>query len=187
MMTSPNQDYVISLIPGRRRLGVAVFRNGTLFYYAGKSLRQFRSEAESLRAVRRMLSKLIERYSIRIVLLPELNRQQQRAEGVVAIETVIVRFMRNRGVSVDRYDPMIARRRLCDGVKPTKWETAISLSKRYAELSRFTVGSGDWQKRYYGYVFGAIAGGEAFVSGGDLVQDDAGRHQLTRCPEGGAA
>ncbi|MFN0278505.1 MAG: hypothetical protein ACKVRN_07880 [Pyrinomonadaceae bacterium] len=113
--------------------------------------------------MKKILAKLVERYAIRTVLVPELNRQQLHSAGVVLIDMLIENFVRSRGVRVDRYDPLIVRRSLCGETKPTKSNTARSLSKRYAELARFLFGESDWERRYYGYVFGAIAGGEVFV------------------------
>lgn len=180
-----NRHSILSITPGRSRLGVAVFHNGTLIYYVGKSLRQFRSETELLHAVKKILAKLIERYAIRTVLVPELNRQQRHSDGVVLIDRLIESFVRSRGVRVNRYDPLIVRRSLCGETRPTKSNTAHSLSKRYVELKRFLIGESDWERRYYGYVFGAIAGGEVFVRNRQIFTKSARTDRTTQRVERG--
>lgn len=159
---SRNRHSILSITSGRSRLGVAVFHNGSLIYYSGKSLRQFRSESGLLHAVRKILAKLIERYAIQTVLVPELNPQQRHSTGVILIDTQIESFLRGQGLSVRKYDPLTVRRSLCVDSKPTKLNTARVLTKRYAELNRFRFDESEWERRYYGYVFGAIAGGEVF-------------------------
>lgn len=160
---------ILAVSPGRSRLGVAVFRNGTLTYYGGKSLRQYRSESDSQQAIRKSLIKLIRRYGINSFAMADLNKQQRHSPTVVSIDAYIQMVARQNRMAIRKYNPISVRKILCEDDKPTKDNVAHRLVKRYRELGRYLSDSNSWERRYYGFVFSAIAIGEASVLDSSII------------------
>ncbi|MBK8464945.1 MAG: hypothetical protein IPL32_03865 [Chloracidobacterium sp.] len=168
---------ILSIAPGRGRLGVATFRDGRLIYYGVKSLRQFRSNADLLTGLEKILSNLCTYYCIRTVIMPLLNKQQRHSAALICVEKVIEQFARRQNIAIHRYDPMAIRRVFCPGIRPTKANTSDKLVEIYPELIRYRSGESDWELRYYGYLFSAIAGGKVFK----MVHHDSGTKGTKKC------
>ncbi len=161
---------LLAVTVGRSRLGVAVFRNGTLAYYGGKSLRQYRSESDSHQAISKFLFKLIRRYGLNRLAMVDLNKQQRHSPAVISIDEHITTVARLNRLLIQKYNAVDVRKIICPNDKPTKENTARRLVERYPELARYEGGSNNWERRYYGFVFAAIGVGE--VSALEFSEND---------------
>lgn len=150
---------ILSVSPGRGRLGVAVFRRGRLIYYRVKSLRQYRSDIDLRNALENILDRLFTRFGIDELRLPELNKQQRHSAGLLSIDKVLVLTARQQKIATRRYDPLNVREMICKGTKPTKANAEQKLAEIYPELAQYRRGDLEWERRYYGFLFSAIAGG----------------------------
>lgn len=154
---------ILSITPGRNRLGVAVFRDGNLVYYAGKSLAQHRSMPEVRQAINKILNKMIENYCVEYLAIMELNKQQRTSHAVVSIYEYIKTMTKRKHLAVCESDPVLIRRLICGNLKPTNHNVARQITSRYIELSRHLIGNNGWEHRYYRFVFNAIAVGEVWA------------------------
>lgn len=171
---------ILSVSPGRGRLGVAVFRRGRLIYYRVKSLRQYRSHIDLRNAVERILGSLFMRFGIEELRLPELNKQQRHSVELLSIDNVLVRMARRQKIAARRYDPLNVRKTICNGAKPTKANAERKLAETYPELAQYRRGDLDWERRYYGFLFNAIAGGHECEFG----KQDFDKNKSTSNPKG---
>lgn len=157
-----SQPCILSLSLSRNRLGFAIFRYGDLIYYGGKALRRFGTEAARRHGVKLIIKKLAERHHVTVLLLPQLNKQQQHSAELPGIYRSLDRFAKGDNLAIQHYDPVSARRIICKTKKPTKAGTAQTLAAEFPDLSRYIQGNTDWERRYYGNVFLAVAGGVAY-------------------------
>lgn len=176
---NPITHSILSISPSRGRLGVAVFRRGRLIYYGVKSLRQFQNGDDLRSASERILAKLFKKYCIGTLMMPVLNRQQSHSTVLVSIDRTCRDLARHHKVSLQPYDPLAVRRILCQEAKPTKANASDKLVEIYPELSRHNRGGSQWERRYYGYLFGAIA---AFKACEFDKQNSAKKALLTNSP-----
>ncbi len=152
------QTNILAVVPGRHRLGAAVFRGGYLCYYRGKSLRQFRSEKSLQEAVRKLLVKLVARYEVNHLTVQELITQQKASCLLVAVAREIKSFAETEGIKLHEYSPLFVRQAFCSDEEPATQENAAwQIAKRYPELERYLRRTKDWEKRYYRYIFSAVA------------------------------
>jgi Holliday junction resolvasome RuvABC endonuclease subunit len=156
------QTAILAIVPGRHRLGVAVFRSGYLCYYRGKSLRQFRTEESLREAVRKFLAELVTRYGVNHLAIQTLIAQQKTSPLLVTVaEEVRIFSETEESVNLHEYSPFFVRQAFCHSA--TEEEPAIQknaarqLAGRYPELERYLCRTKDWEKRYYRYIFSAIA------------------------------
>ena len=154
---------ILAVTVGRSRLGIAVFRNGTLTYYGGKSLRQYSSESDRHGAIHKFLHKLFHRYGINSLAMTDLNKQQRHSPAVISVDSYVRSIAKDSHVTIRKYDAVTVRMMICEKDKPTKDNTAAKLVERYGELGRYHRGANSWERRYYGFVFSAIAIGEVFT------------------------
>ncbi len=65
-------------------------------------------------------------------------------------------------LSIQHFDPVYARSLICNTKRPTKAATAQILATQFPDLNRYVQAKTDWERRYYGNVFTAVAGGVAY-------------------------
>jgi Holliday junction resolvasome RuvABC endonuclease subunit len=152
-----NGHRVLAVDPGRGSLGVAVFEDALLRYYAIKTLRVPGTAADVRRAAARVLSDLITAYRPTQIVIEQPLVVQQRAELLAHVISALKTTAKQQGLFVSEYSPMTVRRFICKGAKPTKREVAQRLVSRYPELARYISPQFRWAAPYYEKMFGAVA------------------------------
>ena len=153
---------VLSLSFSSNRLAYAVFEDGRLDFYAGKTLRRYQSTRVRNRALVSILKTLVVRHRIQRISLPRLNKQQDRSRPLRSLYQTAIQFCLNEWLSCLILDPVQVRRRITGPAKPTKANASNALVRSLPELKRYARKS-DWEKKYYGHVFTAIGCGLAAV------------------------
>lgn len=166
------QNTILAIIPGRSRLGIAVFRHcgdgdnegyndsTSLLYYGGKSLKRYRARNLLLKAVRIYLKEVFLGYRITHLATRKLLKSQKDSSLLVAVAREIRLSAKKNNVIFCEYDAASARRKFCgagQNGRVTKETVIARLIERYPELTRLRQRNRIWEKRYYGYVFEAIA------------------------------
>ena len=154
---------ILSLSFSRNRLAYAVFACGRLDYYAGKTLRQYRSPRRRNRATSAILESLILQHRIDTVVMTSLNKQQRHSVPLRKIYRAVARHAIGGRLRLLALDPVNVRRRLTGAAKPTKKNVRVRLIEFFPELKRFDLTGTEWERRYYGHLFAAIACGLACV------------------------
>lgn len=166
---SHKQNTVLAVITGRYRLGIAVFRGtDSLLYYGGKSLKQYRTENLLVKAIRKFLKETFARNRITHLATHKLLKSQRNSTLLAAIVREIKLAARKNKIAFCEYDAVSIRRKFCDteDQRGTREVVAAKLAQNYPELARLRRRNRSWEKKYYGYVFDAIACAE--VCAGDL-------------------
>jgi hypothetical protein len=155
---------VLSLSFSRNRVAYAVFARGRLDFYAGKTLRQFRSTRTRNRAFASILKTLVTRHRIQTVSLPKLNKQQLRSRPLRSLHRTAIGFCLMERLSCLILDPIGVRRGITGSTKPTKANAIARIVKDLPELNRYALNTSEWEPKYYGHIFTAIGGGLASVN-----------------------
>ena len=158
MFNSVAAPTVLGIDPGARQVGVSILHaDGELVFFSVKTFKKPTKE-ESLRKLRKIISKLIIRYRVEAVAVEKIAFVQQRRSFVKDVYEEIIRYARGQeNLTLCEYDPKRIRQLICGLEKPTKQNAALLLSQSYPELVRYFSVPRPWQKRYFALLFGAIA------------------------------
>lgn len=167
---SRHKHTTLGLDPGARQIGVAVFVGEELVYYGIKTIRK-KTDFDTLRKLRKILSKLIDAYRVEHIAIERAIFVQQQRSFVKTVYEEAVNFVRVTDARLFEYDPKFIRRSICRGQNPTKRNTALRLVQSYTELESYFNVPKVWQRKYFAQMFDAIAVG--------LV---CSRQQAATCP-----
>lgn len=159
---------ILSIVPGRQRVGYAVFHNGMLVFYGIGSLTNFKTAREVSRALEKFLRGIVARFGVDAVAIRQLSERQSESEMLqeifrhlkAACEGAPVRVCLHDGASVNSYFSGAG-----GGERPTNDTTALQLISRYPELARYREIKRAGRRQYYACLFQAIAVGFACASG----------------------
>jgi RNase H-fold protein (predicted Holliday junction resolvase) len=153
-----NKNKILAVVPGRRRIGFAVFRNQTLVYYGGTSLARFKTKQRVLKAVGKFMKKNINRFEINRVAVRKLSKSQEISPLLVSISDRLKTICKTEKLRVSVYDGKFINTHFCkENERATKEKTAAFLAAKYPELDRYYKLKKDYEKKYYAFVFQAIA------------------------------
>jgi Holliday junction resolvasome RuvABC endonuclease subunit len=154
-----NGRRIIAVDPGRGTLGIAIFEGASLRYYAVKTLRVQGTPVCVRRAAARVLTDLIAKYRPSHMAIEQPVVVQQRAALLAHVIGALKTTARHHGLIVSEHSPLMVRRFICKGAKPTKRAVAQRLATRYPELGRYISPQSRWAELYYERMFGAVAVG----------------------------
>jgi Holliday junction resolvasome RuvABC endonuclease subunit len=157
-MRELTSSMILGVAPGSRQIGVSVFKNQELIFYAVKTFRR-KTEAESLANLRKIIGGLIETYEIKNVALEKITFIQQNRSFAKVASGEIKDFLEKRKVAKFEYHPKLIRQIICGLHKPTKYNAALLLSQKHIELARYFNVTRLWQKQYFAQLFEAVAVG----------------------------
>jgi RNase H-fold protein (predicted Holliday junction resolvase) len=160
-----NKNKILAVIPGRRRIGFAVFFNQTLVYYGGTSLARFKTKQKVFEAVEKFMDKNINRFEIDRVAVRRLSKSQETSPLLVSISEHIKTICKTEKLELSFYDGKFINRYFCkENERATKEKTAAFLAAKYPELNCYYKLKKDYEKKYYAFVFQAIALGLVCIS-----------------------
>jgi len=149
---------VLGIDPGARQIGISVFSDGQLVFYAIKSFRKPKRE-DSLLRLRKVLLELLTQYRVEAVAIERVVFVQQHRAFVKIVYDEIREFLKELKVTFFEYDPKVVRGVMCGLHKPTKHNMSLILSQKHPELARYFNVPRLWQKMYYAQLFDAVAVG----------------------------
>jgi Holliday junction resolvasome RuvABC endonuclease subunit len=152
-MEDTQPSVILSVAPGTRSLGVAVFDGLDLIYYAVKESSKHRSRYTPHSRAREAAA----------AVEGVIHKYQPHTLKLALIADHVERLARQRGIAVHRYEPHAVRQALCPEGRATKQAAAAKLSTLYPELKRFALGASIWQRLYYSRMFTAVAAGYLFA------------------------
>jgi Holliday junction resolvasome RuvABC endonuclease subunit len=168
-----NGARILAVDPGRTTLGVAVFEDTSLCYYAIKTLRVAGTPVAVRRATARVLNALIATYQPTHLAIEQPLVIQQRAELLAHVISAFKSTARHHGLTVSEYAPQVVRSFICADRKPSKSEVARLLAARYPELNRYRLSRSKWAEQYYERMFGAVAVGVVACTWGKQKKTDS--------------
>jgi RNase H-fold protein (predicted Holliday junction resolvase) len=153
-----NKNKILAVIPGRRRIGFAVFYNQNLVYYGGTSLARFKTKQTICEAVEKFMGKHINRFEINGVAVRRLDKSQEISPLLVSISKYLKTICKAEKLELSFYDGKFINTHFCkENERPTKEKTAAFLAAKYPELNCYYKLKKDYEKKYYAFVFQAIA------------------------------
>jgi len=148
----------LAIVPGRHRLGYAVFHHNKLSFYGIASLSSFKTKDEIFQAVERFLIRIISRFQFDRIVTYKLSKSQAASVLLVEATGHLRNLAEKQKIKTLRYDSHFVNRHFCrNDERPTKDKTALFLVSKYPELKRYHQLKQEWQQRYYAYLFKAIA------------------------------
>lgn len=154
-----NGSRILAVDPGRRTLGVAVFEDAALRYYAVKTLRVPSTIKSVRRAAAQIIDGLIDTYEITHLVIEQPLVIQRRSQLLAHVISAFKTKARRKGLLINEYAPQAVRRHICKDAHPSKREVAREITARYPELSQYTSFQSRWSILYYEKIFGAVAVG----------------------------
>jgi RNase H-fold protein (predicted Holliday junction resolvase) len=153
--TAPN---ILALDVGARLLGVAVFQNQRLVFYAVKSIKK-PTKADILKHLDTVLERLAISYRIQMIVLRKLVYPQQQNSFAQIVYREVRKFADENNIEFTEFQPLLIRQTICRGDNVTKRNSFAVIMRLYPELSKTFAAKRIWQQMYYAYLFNAIAVG----------------------------
>lgn len=165
---------ILAIVPGRHRLGYAVFHHNKLSFYGVASLSKFKTKDAIYQAVERFLMRSISRFQLDRIVIYKLNKSQTASTLLVEVTEHLKALARKQKIKILCYDGNFVNRHFCrDDERPTKDKTAAYLVSKYPELKRYHNLKQEWQQRYYTSLFKALALGLRCQA--ELARKEAGK------------
>lgn len=150
---------ILAIRPGRREMGVAVFRGETLRYWGIAGFRNSDSEQVHLDVDKRLRS-LIRRYNPNILAMEKVNLIRLNTSPV--LKKVVAHIASTSLESSLRFCPYsldTVKKSLCSTTQVTRKEVVNQIVQSYPHLERYTIWQSRWQEEYWMPMFAAIAVG----------------------------
>lgn len=162
-MKSNSQNNILGIDPGARHIGFAVFTKNDLSYYAIKTIKR-NTKRESLRKLRKILEKLIREFEITHIAVEEVFYVQQKKSFVKQVFDEIKQMISEKEkIKLYSFEPKFIRKMICGRTEvkrdAIKDNTNRVLFEYYPELERYRPFLSQSQRRYYAFLFGAVAVG----------------------------
>lgn len=158
---------ILGIDPGARQIGISVFKDEELIFYAVKSIKKPKRE-ESLIKLKKIIREIIITYQVEAVAIEKIVFVQQHRTFVKIVYDELKDFLKTRNLTLFEYNPKLVRTIICGLQKPTKRNMTLMLSQRYTELARYFNVPRLWQKMYFAQLFDAVAVG--LVCAGELKE-----------------
>jgi Holliday junction resolvasome RuvABC endonuclease subunit len=175
--TSPNRNTVLAIDPSTRNLGLAVFVDRDLVYYAVKTIRPRRPRSALLQTVSDIINQMISEFSPGILAVEKIVLKQ-KSEALLSVVTDDIRTLAtSAGLRVEESAVADIRKRICQSKNATKLETRNQLCARFPELLQYAGGRSKARARHYDHLFDAVALGLACAQQNNLSESTLGSDQ----------
>jgi Holliday junction resolvasome RuvABC endonuclease subunit len=155
------QTIILSIDPGTQYLGVAVFVNGDLVYYAVKTIPTIRPVKALLHSVTNAIDLLIGQFEANVLAIKRIvPHQKSEALSFVVSEEIKIAASR-AGLTVKEYDIAQVRTYVCKSPEATKPQATEQLCRQYPELTEYYDPESKARMRHYGHLYDAVAVGLA--------------------------
>jgi RNase H-fold protein (predicted Holliday junction resolvase) len=162
-------DNLLAVAVCTKRLGLAVFCQKELLFFAVKTLKPPRTVQYAKRQISQIFQDTAAEYAPKLVVLKLLGKHQAKSKKLQSAIRVIKREAQTARIFLDEISFEEAKQKLSDGKKPVKAEAFSKLSKIYPEIKRFVKFQNPSQAEYYNSLFSAVAIGFYFQSKNDKV------------------
>jgi hypothetical protein len=155
-MKSP-ADNILVLTPYTKRLGIAIFRQRELRYFAVKSFRAPRSILSIQKETHLHLLNLIREFPPKMVIVKKITNQQAISSNHQRVVDAIRQVADYHTLLVKEIPFETVRRKIVTKHKPTVTNVATILQRSYPELGRYAQAQNRWQREYFAPILSAVA------------------------------
>ncbi len=154
-----NSPVVLAIAPGTRECGVAMFEGFKLIYYGVKTSHPLNSIQRGNISISKVLDDLFEQYTLKSIVLKQINQYQQTSPGLKLLVSQIKRQAELKHIRVEEISLTQVKTLFCKDGKPTQKKAFQRVAALYPELQQFQNRPNKWQNDYYAYIFSAMAVG----------------------------
>ena len=149
---------ILTIDPGTRFMGIAVFDDRTLVYYGVKTIEKQNSQRALMRECRSVIKQLIADF-IPETLIYERTLFPNNPTSVVinTLTREIEKTGRRKGLEVIGVAPNTVRKRVCGDGRAGKRDVAYVLVSYYPELKPYLLADKKWKEEFCSNIFDAIA------------------------------
>ena len=158
-----SQNAVLTIAPGKRELGIAVFNGTELVYASVKTIKHRKSRKYLLDEIAGILKKLLESFRVKVVVTKAVSQYQRLSSDLERIVKRIKFESRRAGLPVVEIKFEQIKSVLCKGEKTTQKKAFETLLESYPELKKYWNRPNKWQKDYYAFLFSAVAVGAVYL------------------------
>jgi len=149
---------ILGIDLGARQIGVSVFRDRQLVFFAVKWLGANDPRLKIVR-LREIINEYVTAYEIDQVALTKIVFVQQHRSFMKVLYDELRSYLKKLGLSCLEFNPAEIRSLICGHERSTRANTALILAQHFPELSRYTSVFKIWQKKYYSLLLDAVAVG----------------------------
>ncbi len=155
-MSQPN-PIILSVDPGTREVGFALFNGAELLYYGVKTVTNRTSPGSVLETVTAFIKSLIEKYQPTTLAIEKMFITQKNSALLAVVAQQVKAVAKESNISIWEQAPSFIRKRICKSGRATKREAAKVIAERYPELVRYYNRTRHWEIEYYSNLFNAVA------------------------------
>lgn len=151
---------ILGIDLGARRIGISVFKNRQLIFFAVKTLGLNNSRLK-IERLKQIVNEFVASYEIDRVALTKIVFVQQHRSFVKVVYDELRSYLSKLPLGYSEFNPAEIRNLICGHERSTRANTALMLAQRFPELRRYSSVSKVWQKKYYSLLLDAVAVGFA--------------------------
>ncbi len=158
-----NKIKILSLDPGTKHLGFAVFEDTELVEYGVKSIRQG-SESSILQHIEEITKRWIKTLDLDYIVLEKNQFSQiQNNLRLMMVINKIKSLSEKSGIRHYEFDPRAIRKQICNDGNATKKRVSEVLITYFPELIPFLKSDKVWKVKYWQNMYDAVAVGMTFI------------------------
>ena len=163
MQKNSSPNVILALAPGKRELGIAIFRDADLVYVSVKTIQHRKSRKSLLREITATLHQLFEEFSITIVVTKAITQYQKLSPDLKRVVAQIKLESDQKGLQVIGITLEQIKSVLCQVEKSTEKKAFETLLADYPQLEKYWNRPNKWQNDYYAFMFSAVAVGAVYL------------------------
>lgn len=149
---------ILSIDPGTRELGVAMFDKGELLYYGVKTIRTRKTPRDICGGAVLIVRRLISEYEPQFFSIRQPIIIQQGAATLADVIREIKQAAQQEGLTIYECAPKTVHQFICGSDRATKRQAAERIAAHYSELARYLDERSRWEE-YYAKMFEAVGAG----------------------------
>lgn len=158
-----NKITILSIDPGTKHMGFAVFEDTELVDYGVKSIRQG-SKSSILHHIDDITERWIKTLNPDYLVLEKNQFSQiQYNLRLMIVIVQIKKLSEKNGIRHYEYDPRAIRKQICNDGNATKKRVSEILITYFPELIPYMKSDKAWKVKYYQNMFDAVAVGMTFI------------------------
>lgn len=158
-----SQNAILTIAPGKRELGIAVFNGADLVYASVKTIKHRKSRKYLLDEIAGIIKKLLESFRVKVVVTKAISQYQKLSADLKRVVRRIKFESRRVGLPVVEIKLDQIKSVLCKSEKTTEKKAFETLLESYPELKKYWNRPNKWQKDYYAFLFSAVAVGAVYL------------------------
>ena len=149
---------ILTIDPGTRNMGIAVFNGKRLLYYGVHTFQKMESQQALQKISKAKLTQLVEDFSPEIIVYEKtFFKNNPTSKAVNTLTHQIKSIGKRKDIKVIGVSATTVRKIVCGTGKATKRDVATVLVSIYPQLSPYLINDKRWKEDFHFNMFDAIA------------------------------